>query len=185
VGAGHRRATILAIAAAGLAWGAPTAAAPSPASASGTYRLQGTARISTPPLLDRNLEVRADAVLSAGRGPREVRARLAAQGQRCELVARLDETGALAFDPGQRCAVEVDGPDTRGRLDARLRSGRGRVGDGDLALDLTWEVSGTLRVRVTGGSAVLGIPETWGPEVKVRGEARGTARGRRDQSRAG
>jgi hypothetical protein len=181
----HRWAAIAALAAAGLVAGTTAAAAPSPASARGTYRLHGKARASTPPLLDRELDVHADAVLSPGRGPREVRARLAAQGQRCDLVAKLDDAGALTFEPGQRCVLEVDAPDARGRLDARLRSGRGRLGDGDLSLDLSWQVSGALSVRVTAGSPAMGIPETWAPVVPVRGEARGTAQGRRDESRGG
>ena len=115
---------------------------------------------------------------------------LAAEGQRCELSARLGDGGTLALDAGQQCALALDGPDARGRVTARLRSGRGRIGAGRLALDLAWDVSGRVAVRTGGGRyEVLGntvdVPAAWAPEVPVSGQASAAVEGRRDDSRAG
>jgi hypothetical protein len=64
----------------------------------------------------------------------------------------------------------------RGRVEARLRAGRGRLGGGELRLDLAWELTGSLRTRLAvPGAGGLG---TWTPEVPVHGTAEGTASGR-------
>jgi hypothetical protein len=185
----RRRAARVAAAAA-LALGAVvTAAAPRGAGAiHGTYRLSGTARVDAGPILSRNVETRADAVLSPGRGSRAVRARLVAEGHACELAATLGDGGALTFDPGQRCTFEVRDPDARGRVEARLRSGQGRCEGGKLALDLTFELTGALSVRTAQRVEVMGssveLPAAWTPELPLRGEARTVAEGKRDRSRA-
>jgi hypothetical protein len=180
------------LAAAGaLALAAGTAAAaPSPAEAlRGTYRLAGSARVDAGPALSRNVEARADAVLTPGRGPRAVRARLLAEGRACELEATLGEGGALAFEPGQRCTFDVADPDARGHVEARLRAGKGRCEGGKLSLDLTFALEGALALRTAQRVEVMGstveLPATWTPELPLRGDAHAVAEGKRDESRAG
>lgn len=184
------RAPVLAaaVAALGLAT-ASFAGAPSAEQVRGVYRLHGTAHIDAGPVLSRDLEVRADARLAPGSRARAVRARLAAEGHACELDAALEEGGVLVFEARQRCAFDVDDPGARGRVEARLRSGRGRLRDDTLALELTWELSGALRLRTSEGVDVLGkavgLPSAaWTPEIPVRGTARTLAEGHRDASRA-
>jgi hypothetical protein len=176
------------LAAAALALGAPPADA-TPASVRGVYRLSGTAVIDVRPAFHREVEARADAVLDPGRGPRDLRLRVAAQGHACELAARLEPDGAVTLEPGQRCAVEVRDPEARGRLDLRLRSGRGRVDPARdrLALELAFDVSGALSLRASVGAQVFGVDlgDAWMPEVPASGVARATAEGGRDHSRAG
>lgn len=177
------------VAAGALALSSTAAAEPTPATAiRGTYRLSGTARVDAGPVLSREMEARADAVLSPGRGARAVRARLLAEGHACELSATLGEGGALAFEPGQRCVFEVQDPEARGRVEARLRSGKGRCAGGKLALDLAFELSGTLALRTAQRVEVMGspveLPAAWTPDLPVRGEARTVAQGKRDDSRA-
>lgn len=151
----------------------------------GTYRLHGTAHATLGPLLDREVELHADAVLERGDDTRTVRVHVAAEGYGCDLLARLEAAGSLSFEGGQRCVVTVSSPDTRGHLEALLRSGRGRVEGGHLALELSGDVEGALSHRA-GGVRVLGqeIPATWSPELPVRGPVRATAEGDVDRSRA-
>ena len=156
---------------------------------SGTYRLHGKARVAAKPLLDRDVDANGDAVLAPGPGPTDVRARLAAEGYACELVAQLGADGALLFAEGQRCALEVQRPDAKGHLDATLSSGRGALRGGDeLDLDLSWDVAGRLSLRTGRTIEVLGtrvdVPAAWLPETPVHGTARATVSGHRDRSRA-
>jgi hypothetical protein len=154
----------------------------------GTYRVRGTARVDAGPVLSREVEVRADAVLRRGDRPRKLRVRLAAEGHACELDATLEERGTLAFAAGQRCTFDVRDPTARGRVDATLREGRGHVRERALALDLVWELSGGLSLRTRERLEVLGreveLPAAWTPELPVRGEARARAEGERDDSRS-
>ncbi len=183
------RATLASLALLAAAPGRPAAAAQgaTPESARGAYRMIVTGRVSAPPLPGQSMELRADAVLRPDAGPRRIRARLAAQGHACELAGRLEPGGAIAFDAGQRCPVQLDGPDARGRVEARLRSGSGRLSGRDLSLDLAWELDGTVSLS-TGGVSLPGlgleVPPTWTPATPVKGEARTTATGTRDDSRA-
>jgi len=175
------------VAALALAW-ASFAAVPSADQVRGVYRLHGTARVDAGPVLSREIEVHADATLGRGAAARAVRARLAAEGHACELTAALEDGGALVFEAGQRCAFDLDDPGARGRVEARLRAGRGRLRGDTLSLDLTWDLSGALRLRTSERVQVLGrdveLPSAWTPEIPVRGEARAEAEGHRDASRA-
>lgn len=191
IGAARARAlAAVAAVAATLALAAATAGAAPPAADAirGTYRLRGTARVDAGPVLSREAEVRADAVLRRGDRPRALRVRLAAEGQACELDATLGERGALAFPAGQRCAFDLDDPGARGRVAATLRDGSGRVQERTLALDLVFELSGAVSLRTSERVEVLGrtvdLPAAWTPELPVRGEARARAEGARDDSRA-
>src|SRR5512142_497788 len=69
----------------------------------GTYRLQGHASVDARPFPAEDEEVHADAVLSPGNRPGEVRLHLAGQGFACDLTASLDAAGSLTFATGQRC----------------------------------------------------------------------------------
>jgi hypothetical protein len=187
---GLRRAASLALAAAIVVGSAPALGA-SPAAAaavSGTYRMHATGRVEAGPVLSRRVEERGDAILRPDDGPRAVRARLAAHGHACELVATVEATGELRFEPGQRCVFDVREDDARGKVEARLGSGRGRVRDRTLTLELAWELSGTLSVRTPERLEILGqkieLGSGWTPDLPVRGTARIEAEGTRDDSRA-
>ncbi len=159
-----------------------------PPEALGTYRLAGTARIAAGAALDRTVPVHADALLLPGAGPRDLLVRLGAEGASCDLMARLDDGGTLSFAPPQRCDVALRGPDARGHVDARLRSGRGRLRDDQLELETSWDLDGTVSFRSGGRVQVLGselvLPSGWTPELPVQGRAQASASGRRDRSRA-
>ncbi|HEU4381869.1 MAG TPA: hypothetical protein VFR85_00090 [Anaeromyxobacteraceae bacterium] len=150
-----------------------------------TYRMHGTVQIHGT-ALDRDMELHADAVVEPGPGPDEVVVHLASMGYPCRVVASRDAAGALAFPPGQTCVVHVRSPDAQGRIEIRLASGRGRLREEDLSLSFRSELSGTVTVGSGRPMAVLGrtVPGTGGSEIPVRGEARATAEGRRDHSRA-
>ncbi len=158
-----------------------------PESARGVYRLSGSARVTASPLPSERLELRADAVLRPGDGPRRIQARLAMQGHVCELAGKLAPDGTLAFDEGQRCLLDLDDPGARGHVEGRLRSGSGRLAGRDLSVDLVFDVSGTVSVSA-GGVRVPGlgveVPPSWTPPTPVQGEARASASGTRDDSRA-
>ena len=178
-----RRSPRLALAALALALvaAAPSASSSPPA----TYRMKGTLVVAGT-ALDREMELRADAVAEPGPGPGDVVLRLGSQGYECRLAARRDHDGALAFAPGQVCVLDIRSPDANGRVEVRLKSGRGRLREEDLSLALASDVSGALTIGSGQPIQVLGrtVPGTGGAEIPVRGEARATAEGRRDRSRA-
>jgi hypothetical protein len=103
----------------------------------------------------------------------------------CELVATRADDGALAFAAGQRCALALDDPGARGRVDARLLAGRGVLRDRHLALDLSFQLSGAVSIRAA-PSQLLGVelPSSWTPPLPVDGPATVSAEGDRDESRA-
>jgi hypothetical protein len=164
------------------------AGAPSPAEVRGTYRLQGTARLDARPFPARDEELHADAVLAPGRAPGQLRIRLSAEGLTCELAATLSADGGLAFAPGQRCDVELQGGEVEGKVGGRLLAGSGRVREELLTLELSFALAGAVRLRAGGTLDALGgllaLPGAGGSDLPVRGEVRGRAQGRRDRSRA-
>lgn len=169
------------------AWGLAALAVPavaaalppqSPATVRGTYRVRALATVAGLPLV-RELELRADVVLAPGTGGREVRARLAARGQACALTARVAADGTLAFTVGERCTIVLDQPGTSGALVATVRSGRGRVADRRLVLELRLGLEGAVHVA-TGPVPGLGGEA----DLPASGEAVVQAEGRRDDSRA-
>ena len=147
--------------------------------------MQGTVHV-TGSGLDRDIDLHADAVVEPGPGPAEVILKIAAQDHDCRLVARRDAGGALAFAPGQSCAIDVRSPDTTGHVEATLTSGSGRIREEGLSLALAARISGALTVGAGPPLVVLGqtVPGTGGTQIPVKGEARATAEGRRDRSRA-
>jgi hypothetical protein len=92
----------------------------------------------------------------------------------------VDGAGAIAFAPGQRCPVEVKQPEARGRVEARLRDGGGRLDGAELALSLSFELEGGLSTRI-GQVGLLDMPGVWSPEVPVRGSVEASGTGRRDE----
>jgi hypothetical protein len=159
----------------------PLPAAPGPRAApppvlAGRYLLQGTARLRATGLPADERPVEALALVGPGHTPAEVLLHLRAQGHSCDLIARRGERGALLLDRGQRCRLDVDGPDARGRIDARLREGSGSLRGDELSLRLGWDLDGSLRTRLE----LPGAGETWTPGLAVSGSAEGDVRGRRE-----
>ncbi len=173
----RRRAALAAIGALALAGASPWPRA--------TYRMHGTVHFSGA-ALGRDVELHADAVVEPAAGPGQVVLHLAAMGYRCRLVARRDAAGALVFPPGQTCALDIRSPDVQGRVEVRLESGQGRLREEDLWLSLRSELSGAVAVGSGRPIVVIGrpVPGTGGSKMAIRGEARATAQGGRDHSRA-
>lgn len=173
----RRRAALAAIAALALVGASPSRRA--------TYRMQGTVHFAGA-ALDRDMELHADAVVEPGAGPGDVVLHLASMGHRCRVVARRDAAGTLAFPPGQACVLDIHSTGAQGRVEVRLASGRGRLREEDLSLSFRSELSGAVMVASGRPKVILGrtVPGTGGSKIPVRGEARATAEGRRDHSRA-
>ncbi len=173
----RRRVALAAIAALALVGASPSRRA--------IYRMQGTVHVAST-AFDRDMELHADAVVEPGPGPGDVVLHLASMGYQCRVVARRDAAGTLAFPPGQVCVLDIRSPEAQGRVQVRLTSGRGRLREEDLSLSFRSELSGAVTVGSGPPIIVLGrtVPGTGGVEIPVRGEARATAEGRRDRSRA-
>jgi hypothetical protein len=150
----------------------------------GTYRMRGTARVDAASPLGGDIDSRGDAVVRVGTGG-TVHLRLASMGQACELAASIADDGALAFDAGQRCFFDLR-DDARGHVEARLRTGRGRLRDRHLSLDLTFDLSGAVALRTSEAVQMMGvnIPPSWTPDIPLSGGAAVRAEGDRDESRA-
>jgi hypothetical protein len=149
----------------------------------GTYRMEGAAHLRAPPAFDRTVKVRADAVLLSGSRAGDIRVRLASGGQACDLVARLERTGELVFARDQVCPIDIQSPDARGHVQARLRAGRGRLEGDQLDLSLSCRLDGGVKWRAAlkGGPE---LPALWLPETPVHGDADVDIRGEQDHSRA-
>lgn len=152
----------------------------------GRYLLRGNVRADTSVLPAREEAVDVLALVASSDIPGDVRLHLRARGYACELRARIDGGGALALDPGQTCRIQLDEPDARGHVDARLRSGAGRVDTRALSLTVVWDLTGSLstqpgsRVTVPGTSIEVPLPAT--PAVPVRGTVEAEASGPREGS---
>lgn len=150
----------------------------------GRYALHATARVRANPVVDRELETDGDVEIRPGRASGVVQLRVSAEGYACELAARAGERGELVLEPGQRCSFDVAEPEVRGHVDARLVSARGRVQGDELVLELSWELSGSLSLLVTGrrielmGRAIE-VPDAWAPHLPLRGTADTAGRGSR------
>ncbi len=164
------------------AWGIVSAADTPPGDVDGTYRMQGAVRVEAAAPLGRRIEAHGDAIVRRGAG-REVRFRLAALGHACELIAARADDGALSFGAGQPCVIELADPSARGRIQATLRSGAGRLRDRHLALDLAFQLAGAVALR-SESAQLLGVAGGWMPEIPVDGGAAARAEGDRDESRA-
>jgi hypothetical protein len=129
-------------------------------------------RVSPFPASEQSSEVRV--ILERATTPGHVSVRLESRGYTCVLDAARSRSGDLEFSKPASCPVEVRRTDARGRIDAQLRSGQGKVRDGRLTLDLRFDVSGSISTRVSGRTFTLfqaefTFPEGWTPAVPIRG----------------
>ncbi|MFL5262712.1 MAG: hypothetical protein ACJ79R_09020 [Anaeromyxobacteraceae bacterium] len=152
----------------------------------GRYVLHGPAHVETTTFGSHDATADLDVVVSAGRGPSALRLELTSGAYACTLAARATPAGDLTLDPGQLCPVDVAEEGARGRVEAKLSSGGGRVAGGTLALDLAFDLTGTLSVGARGGKVtVLGadleVPGAWTAPAPLRGTASATARGTRQR----
>jgi hypothetical protein len=150
----------------------------------GRYVLHGPAHVETTTFGTHDATADLDVVVSAGRGPSALRLELTSGAYACTLAARATPAGDLTLEPGQACPVDVAEEGARGRVEAKLSSGRGRVAGGTLALDLAFDLTGTLSVGARGGKVtVLGadleVPGAWTAPAPLRGTASAKARGTR------
>jgi len=169
---------------AALGWASMASPSDLPASDAGRYALHGTSHVAGTSLGARVVAADLLAEVGPGRSASEVRVKLVWHAYRCELTAQI-AAGDLAFPDGQTCLIEVLEPEARGRVEARLTSGRGRLQGGELELELSFEVAGALQThlaarRVTVLGTELEVPDAWMPELPVSGRVTSSARGRRE-----
>jgi len=152
----------------------------------GRYLLNATSqvRVSPFPTSEQPGEVRV--TLERTRTPGHLSVRLESRGYSCVLDAARSRSGDLEFSKPASCPVEVRRTDARGRIDAQLQSGHGKVRDGWLTLDLRFDVSGRISTRVSGRTftlfqAVFTVPEGWTPAVPIRGTVTTGASGPRQE----
>ena len=148
-----------------------------------SYPLRAQVRVRASPVLDRDVDGEAVATISPAAAGM-LRVRLESSGYACELEARRSGEGDLAFAPGQRCASDVSEPTARGRAEATLRSGSGRLSGDRLALELAFDLAGTMSLQLEGRTMeVLGqtveLPAGWTPALPLRGTATASAECRR------
>ena len=110
--------------------------------------------------------------------------RLEARGYGCTLQVRADQDGSLQFPEGVTCPLDVLQPDARGHVDAQLRMGRGRIVHGRIEMDLQFDVSGRIQMKIPSRTIrIFGrdvqSPETWAPTVPVHGTVAASGQGRR------
>jgi len=169
---------------AALGWAGAARPSDLPAGDAGRYGLHGTSHVAGTGLPARDVAADLLAEVGPGRSANEVRVVLVWHAYRCELTAQI-AAGDLAFRGGQTCLVELLEPEARGRVEARLTSGRGRLQGGELELELGFELAGALQThlaarRVTVLGTELEVPDTWMPEFPVSGRVTSSARGRRE-----
>jgi hypothetical protein len=150
----------------------------------GRYVLHGAAHVETTTFGTHDASADLDVVVSPGAAPGALRLELTSGAYACTLAARASPAGELALDRGQACPVDVAEEGARGRVEARLRSGRGRLEGGTLALELAFDLAGTLSVGTRGGrvtvlGAALDVPGAWTAPAPVRGTVEAKARGAR------
>lgn len=167
-----------------LALSAPAAARPPASARSGTYRLHTVANVRAAPVVEERFERDVEVTLSPEARGGSLRVRLESERYACEVKARLSADGQIVFDPQQRCALTVAEPTARGRVEARLESGRGRLQGDRLEIDVSWALSGSMSLLVGGQTMdVLGreveVPAAWMPEVPLRGTVRASGSGTR------
>ncbi len=158
-----------------------------PADLPGTYRLEGEGRVDPRPFPPRQAELHADAVVTS-RDAGGVHLQLSGPGMTCDLEGTVDAGGTLTLARGQRCASDLRNDLVDGRLEARLVSGSGWLRGDQLELEVSFTVSGAIRLKSTGLLGDLATRLSGGTTaepVPVNGEGRARARGWRDRSRAG
>lgn len=140
----------------------------------GTYRVRGRADVQVSPFPSSEQPGDMTVTLGRSRTPGRVAVGIEARGYACALEADRSPSGVLELVTPATCALEFRETDARGRVDARLRSGRGVVRDGRLSLELRFDVSGKVSTRVPRTRFTLletefTMPESWTPSVPLRG----------------
>jgi hypothetical protein len=153
----------------------------------GAYRVKGTALVRASTGVDERVDVELAVLVAAGARKGQLALHLSTQGYACDLLATLQGADVLAFAAGQTCAVEVDEANARGPVEARLRTGRGRLRDGTLALELAWDVTGDMTVKVGGQRVevlgrVVDVPDAWAPRMPLSGTVDARGEGPREAS---
>lgn len=152
----------------------------------GAYLLHGDAHVQVAPFSTGDYSGAVKATIERVGGPKRISVRLESHGYACVLRASCAASGSIVFSTPARCAVEISQPDARGSIEARLRSGRGTLMNGELALDLKFEISGNIAVRVPESTfrlldAEITVPESWTPAMEVRGGVAARGRGTRQR----
>jgi len=150
----------------------------------GRYEVAGTAHVSISPFPAHDYPGEMTATLSRSPGPGALSLRLEAQGYGCTLQVRADQDGSLDFPEGTTCPIEIAQPDARGHVDAQLRMGRGRIVRGRLEMDLQFDVSGRIQMKIPSRTIrIFGkevqSPETWAPTAPVHGTVAASGQGQR------
>jgi hypothetical protein len=158
-----------------------------PAALAAVFVLTGSAHVQVAPFPPGDHPGEMRVIVDQARTPGHVSVRLESRGYSCVLDASRSGGGALEFTTPATCPVDVARPDARGRIDARLRSGRGTVRDDRLTLDLQFDVNGRIATRIPRTSfTVLGtefvVPEGWTPAAPVRGTVTSSGSGTRQKS---
>jgi hypothetical protein len=150
------------------------------------FVLTGNAHVQVAPFPAGDHPGEMRVTLDESRTPGHVSVRVESRGYSCVLDASRSGSGSLEFSTPATCPVEVSRPDARGRIDARLRSGRGTVRDGRLTLELQFDVSGRIATRYSRtrfmvlGTEVV-VPEGWTPAAPVRGTVTSSGSGTRQK----
>jgi hypothetical protein len=156
----------------------------------GAYRVKGTALVRASPVVDERVDVELAVLVARGARKGQLALHLSTEGYACDLVATLQGADVLAFAPGQTCAVDVDEANARGPVEARLRTGHGRLRGGTLALDLAWDVTGEMTVQMGGQRVevlgrVVDVPDAWAPRMPLRGTVDARGEGPREPASSG
>ena len=152
----------------------------------GKYKVAGKAHIAISPFPTHDYPGEMTATLSRSSAPNAFALRLEARGYACTLQIRGARDGSLHFPDEATCPFDVSQPDARGHVNAHLRAARARVVGTRLEMDLQFEVSGSIQVRIPSRTIrVLGAefqtPATWAPTAPVRGTAAANGSGAREQ----
>lgn len=140
----------------------------------GEYGLAGTAHVSISPFPTHDYPGEMTATLSRSPAPGALSLRLEARGYACTLQIRAVSDGSLQFPDGATCPLDVSQPDARGHVDAQLRTARARVIDKRLEMDLRFDVTGSIQLKIPSKTIrVFGTefqtPATWAPSAPVHG----------------
>lgn len=156
----------------------------------GTYGVAGTAHVSVSPFPAHDYPGAMTATFSRASGPGALSLRLEARGYGCTLQVQVGPDGSLRFPDDARCPLDIAEPDARGHVDARLRTGRGRVVGDTLELALQLDVNGTIQMRIPSRTIrIFGTeiqsPATWAPVAPVRGNVSASGLGSKRPPDAG
>jgi hypothetical protein len=179
-----RRVSLLSAAFLALLGAGAAPSTPGPAGISGTYALSGTAHVSVSPFPAQDSPGAMTATLSMTPASGALSLHLEARGYGCTLQVRAAQDGSLQFVEGTTCPLDVNEPEARGHVEARLRTARGQAVDDTLELALEFDVKGSIQVKVPSKTihifgADLQTPATWAPSAPVRGTVAASGRGPR------